>query len=106
MQQFNYNQFLAFVLIYAAEANIDVSEGELEYIRTRTGIEDITPIKELVDSLSDAEIIDRIAEFRKQFLDTPEKEKQVRTDLENMLSSNEHPNQFEKAVVHIIERIL
>lgn len=101
-----YNEFLAFLMVYAAEMNLDLSIEELEFIRSRTGIDSITGIKEKVDSVSDAVALDIIDDYRERYLNTPEQKAKVRHDLEDLLKAQPTTNQFEKAVVHILERII
>ena len=51
----SYNEFLAFVMIYAAEMNSDLSAQELDFIMEKTGVPDIHSIKIRVDSMADSE---------------------------------------------------
>ena len=102
----NYNEFLAFMLVYAAEMNYPLSKEELAFIKERTAINDIEKIKATVDSVSDIAALDIIEDYRKKHLDTPEKHQQVKTDLENLLKTPGIHSQVEKAGVHILERII
>jgi transcription antitermination factor NusG len=101
-----YNEFLAFLMVYAAEMNMELSIEELEFIRSRTGIESITGIKAKVNSVSDAEAIEIVEDYRTRYLETPEQKQKVRHDLEDLLKAQNSPNQLEKVVVHILERII
>jgi len=60
-----YNEFLAFLLVYAAEMNYPLTAQELEFIRERTQIMDIEKIKSTVDSVNDIEALDIIESYRK-----------------------------------------
>ena len=50
-----YNEFLAFLLIYGAEMNYKLSTEELDFIKAKTGIQDVAAIKAKVNGMSDAE---------------------------------------------------
>lgn len=102
----SYNEFLAFLLVYGAEMNSPLSKEELAFIQQRTQITDIGKIKSKVDSVSDAEAVDVIDDYRKKFLDTKEKEDRVRKDLEDLLKTTSYHSQLEKTVVHILERLI
>ena len=41
----SYNEFLAFLMVYGAQMNQGLTVEELNFIKTRTGIEDIDKIK-------------------------------------------------------------
>lgn len=101
-----YNEFLAFLMVYAAELNMELASEELTFIQSRTGIEDISKIKSVVDNVSDVEAIDIIEDYRKLYLDTPEKEEKVRQDLEDLLKNQNKHTQLENVLVHILERII
>ena len=102
----SYNEFLAFLLIYAGEMNFPLSKQELEFIQNETKIADINKIKAAVDSLNDISALDVIEDYRKKYLGTPEKEQQAKTDLENLLKTPGLHSQLEKAAVHILEKII
>ena len=101
-----YNEFLAFLLVYAAEMNYPLTTEELEFIRTTTKINEIEKIKLTVDGVSDVEAIEIIEDYRKKYLNSKEKEEQAKTDLENLLKTPGIHSQFEKAVVHILEKLI
>ena len=102
----SYNEFIAFLLICAAEMNSSLSKEELSFIEKQTGVEDILKIKTVVDSVSDASAIDIIDEYRKKYLATPEKLQQAKNDLENLLNTPGLHSQLQKAAVHILEKFL
>lgn len=101
-----YNEFLAFLLVYAAGMDSQLTAEELEFIRTRTKIEDIAKIDALVQSVNDVAILDIIEDYRKKYLDTPAREQQAKADLENLLHTPGEHSQFEKAGVHMLEKII
>src|SRR5688572_27953593 len=105
-KNWTYNEFLAFLFVYAAEMNTKLSEEELEFIKARTHIVNVDAIKETVDSFSDAEVLELIDSYRKKYLDTNEKKEKARSDLENLLKTPGEHSQLEKVAVHILEKII
>lgn len=102
----SYNEFLAFLMVYGAEMNQHLSAEELDFIKTRTGIHDISNIKEKVDSMSDAEGIELIDIYKGKYLSTDESKSKAKNDLEELLKTPGNHTQFEKVVVHLMERLL
>ncbi len=102
----SYNEFLAFLLVYAAEMNYPLSKEELAFIKERTQINDIEKIKATVDSVNDVSAIDIIEDYRKKYLHSKEKEDQAKADLQNLLKTPGIHSQLEKAGVHILEKII
>ncbi len=101
-----YNEFLAFLLIYAAEMNYSLTKDELAFIKERTRISDIEKIKATVDSVNDVAAIDIIEDYRKKYLGNKEQEAQAKTDLENLLKTPGIHSQLEIAGVHILEKLI
>lgn len=101
-----YKEFLAFLLVYAAEMNYALTKQELEFIKERTQVNDIEKIKVTVEGVSDIAALDIIEDYRKKYLDTPEKKAQTKLDLDNLLKTPGIHSQLEKAAVHILERII
>lgn len=104
--KWTYNEFLAFLLVYSAEMNYPLTVEELQFIQDRTGISDILKIKQKVDSVSDAEAIDIIDDYKSRYLDSAEKSEQARQHLEDLLKTPVTHSPLETAVVHIIERLI
>lgn len=107
--KWTYNEFLAFLMLYAAASNMELTNEEIAFIQQRTGIADIERIKNVVDSVPDFEVLDIVEDYRRMYLDTPEKEEKVRQDLEDLLKTQNSYTRFhqlENAIVHILERII
>ncbi len=102
----SYNEFLAFLMIYGAEMNYKLSQPELDFIKAKTGVEDIDAIKRKVDHISDALALEQIDNFKKQYLTTPESRVKAKSDIEELLKAPGGHSQFEKAAVHLIEKLL
>jgi len=102
----SYNEFLAFLMVYGAEMNQQLTHGELDFIKTRTGIQDIEKIKAKVDGMSDAEGIELIDSYKCKYLSTEESKNKAKSDLDDLLKTPGNHTQFEKVVVHLMERLL
>lgn len=102
----DYQHYFAYALIYIAEMHYNISPAELDFIKNHTGLESVAEIDALVKANSDIESMDILQEFKARFLNTPEKENAVRKDLEALFAVEHHHQQFEKAALHLIEKIL
>jgi hypothetical protein len=102
----SYNEFLAFLMVYGAEMNQRLTHDELDFIKTRTGIQDIDKIKEKVHGMSDVEGIELIDNYKCKYLSTEESKSKAKSDLDELLKTPGNHTQFEKVVVHLMERLL
>jgi|ERR1043165_2762081 ribosomal protein L12E/L44/L45/RPP1/RPP2 len=101
-----YNEFLAFLLVYAGSMDNELTKEELAFIQNRTKISQVDKMKATVQGLNDVEVIEVIEGYRKKYLDTAEKEVQAKTDLENLLKTPGEHSQIEKVGVHMLEKII
>jgi hypothetical protein len=102
----DYNEFLAFLMVYGAGMNYTLSPEELQFIKTRTGIEDIDKMKKIVDGMTDVEAIDVIDNYKKKYLPSTDAKLKVRHDLDELLKAPGIHSQLEKVAVHLIERFI
>lgn len=101
-----YNEFLAFMLLYAASVDCDLTPEELGFIKSITAISDIDKIKDVICNVSDAEVLDIIETYRPQYMATKEKEQVAITDLEQLLKTPGAHSQLERVGVHMLEKII
>ena len=102
----SYSEFLAFLMVYGAQMNYTLSAEELEFIRQKTGIQDIEKIKAKVDSMNDMQAVEIIDSYKKKHLATPENTTKAKRDLEALLKTPGTHSQLEKVVVHLIEKLI
>jgi hypothetical protein len=102
----NYNEFLAFLMVYGAGMNYSLSNDELDFIKTRTGIDNIDKIKKQVDGMNDVEAIDLIDTYKQKYLPSTDAKVKVRKDLDELLNAPGIHSQLEKVAVHLIERFI
>jgi hypothetical protein len=102
----NYNEFLAFLMVYGAGMNYELSNDELNFIKIRTGIDDIEKIKKQVDGMKDVEAIDLIDAYKQKYLPSTDAKIKVRKDLDELLKAPGMHSQLETVAVHLIERFI
>jgi ribosomal protein L12E/L44/L45/RPP1/RPP2 len=102
----SYSEFLAFLMVYGAQMNYTLSAEELEFIKQKTGIQDIGKIKAKVDSLNDVQAVEVIDDYKKKYLSTPESTAKAKRDLEALLKTPGTHSQLEKAAVHLLEKLI
>jgi hypothetical protein len=100
----SYNEFLAFVMIYAAGMNSGLSQEELAFIKEKTMVTDIDKIKAQVDGMTDSENIELIDNYKKRYIAGDEGSAKAKADLEGLLKTGGQHSQLEKVAVHIIEK--
>lgn len=66
---YSLNDFLAYVMIYAADADFVITEDEEAHIRSVVGDNSYVQMLDLFDSHNDVETLDFISTLKKQYVD-------------------------------------
>lgn len=101
-----YQDFLAFVLIYAAYADMEVVEEEIDAIERRVGHEKFVQARRIMDKLNDSERIDLILSFREKYFPTKEDHDKLYSDMKEIFLADGNYNQLEKAILMYLKHIL
>ena len=102
----SYEEFLAFVLMYAAYADNEFVEEELDEIIKRVGFEKEEQARKIINKLSDSERIDLILSFREKYFPTEADHEKLYDDMKSIFQADGRYNQLEKAVLMYLKRIL
>ena len=102
----SYEDFLAFVLMYAAYADLEVLEEETDLIEQQVGHERTVLAKKIMDKLNDNERIDLIISFREKYFPTDEDHAKLFEDMKRIFLADGNYNQLEKAIMMYLKRLL
>lgn len=102
----SYEDFLAFVLMYAAYADMELLDEEVELMEERVGHERTVMAKRIMDKLNDNERISVILSFRDKFFPTKEDHDKLFADMKSIFLADGNYNQLEKVVLMYLKKIL
>ena len=102
----SYEDFLAFILMYAAYADMELLEEELDLIEQQVGTERMKTAKKVMDKLNDNERIDLILSFREKYFPTKEDHEKLFADMKTIFLADGNYNQLEKMVLMYLKKIL
>ena len=83
-QDWTYNQFLAFLLLYCARADYSITDAEKKFIRSKTDNIDLKVIRDEFDKLPEYEIIQIILYFKEKYYNTPELRNKMYDDIKEL----------------------
>ena len=66
-EDWTYNDFLTYLLILGANADLDISDDEKEEIESRVGVDEFKRVKRCFDLQNDAQHIDTVALLYNRF---------------------------------------
>lgn len=102
----SYEDFLAFVLMYAAYADNELVQDEIDAMVEKVGKDREENAKKIMDKLSDSERIDLILSFREKFFPTKEDHEKLFADMKTVFLADGKYNQLEQFIMMYLKRIL
>ncbi len=106
MDNLNYNEFLGFVLLYAANADFDESKKELTLIEQKVGAEAVEKAHELFEEKNDYQRIEFITSFQETFFADDASKKKIYADMEEVFIADKVFSTLERNEFMMIKKII
>lgn len=98
--------FLAFILLYLAEADGQLEDEELRYIADHLGKEHLEHIRQPASACNDYQCLQIMQELRPRFYPGPQGLDALKMEMAALCQVDGRFNQFEHAVIDLIARQL
>lgn len=105
-KKLTYVEYLAFLMLFAAYADQNLSKEEILDIIDHIGKAEYVKMKELILSMNDQQRIDLILEHKKEFLVSADKVDQALADIKEVFLSDQIFTQVEKFHYHFLSNFL
>ena len=90
IKNWNYEQFLAFLLFYCSSSDYKITKSEKDLIKIKSKNIDLNDIKNEFDKMSDYEIIQTILSFKEKYFNTEDAKQKIIKDIkEHFLADKE-----------------
>lgn len=101
-----YNEFLAYLLLYAANADFVVNEDEKEILFSKVKLEEYNHIRRAFEEGNDYDNLQTIISFREEYYNDEESVDKLLMDLKDIfLADHDYPS-VERAIFIGLRRIL
>lgn len=104
--KWNHNQFLCFLLMHAAEADLEFTQEECDMITKKTGEHSIDEIKGELEVNNDYERIQIIQSYKEKFYPTAELKAELLVRIEELFESDGTYDQTEHNLFMMLRKIL
>ena len=101
-----FDDYFAFLLVYAAEADFVIREEERDAIVKKVGQERFFQLLAYFKDLKDVDRIDIVYEFKDKFCTTPDDGKKTIAEVENILRTDHHLSAVEQELLLSLKKIL
>lgn len=102
----SYKEFLAFFLICAANADLEVNREEKDLILSKVDKDVYKRMKKQFDKNSDYECLQIIQSYKGKFFSTHEDSKKLYMDMINLLLADEEYSKMEKAFFTLLKKTM
>ena len=104
--EWTYEEFRAFAMLFAANADGHITADEENLIAPTLPADRYEPVKRLFQQCSDAEALDIILSYKDKYCCTPEDKERILADMRQIYETHNGTEQIERGVHHIFERML
>jgi uncharacterized tellurite resistance protein B-like protein len=102
----NYEEFLAFLLLYAAQADLEMSEEEQELIIEKTSKTAFEQAKKELLHLNDYDTLQTILSFKDRFFATEVQKNNLINDLKTICQSDGKLSDIEQELMLMLAKIM
>lgn len=106
ISKWDYNQFLAFTLLYLATTDHVIKKEEKEFIKSRTGDTNLSVIRNVFDNMSDYEIIQTIMSFKEKFFNDERSKNKMFDDMITILKADKDFTVHEESLYIALKNLL
>lgn len=103
---FNYEEFHAFVMLYAANADGEINEKEEVYAIAGLKKKKYAEVKKIFEQCDDNQALQIILSYREKYLSTPEDRDRILNDMATIYEADGVFRTIERGVHRLFERLL
>ncbi len=105
-ETWSYKDFLAYLMLYAANVDLEVTEQEKEMLFSKVNVEEYEHIHKLFEKENDYSRLQTIQSFRGKYYDNETTQDKLISDLKDMFLADNTYTSMEKALFMGLRRIL
>lgn len=106
VNKYSRDQFLAFVLLYAAHIDIEFSPEEKNMIKERVSPEDFDEVYGDFNDMSDYEALQSIMNHKNQFFASDEDKERLFTEIKTLFFADGKYAVQEKTLYHFLKKLI
>ncbi|UTW62135.1 TerB family tellurite resistance protein [bacterium SCSIO 12741] len=104
--EWDYEDFLAFTLMFAAYSDLEVHREELRLMKTMVGEGHFEIVEEILGKLNDYDRIQLLTSFKDKFFPTDDQRDKMLEDMKRIFLADGQLNQIEQIYSIYLKRIL
>ncbi len=106
MNELTYTEFLAFLLLHAANDDLEVGTKELELIEAKVGADTVKVISGKMKNLNDAQQLDVILNYQDQYFSDEDAKEKIYADMKEVYMADEDFSIMEQNAFRMLKKII
>jgi len=104
--QLNYQEFLAFVLLYASHVDMEYSEDEKSMVKSLVSEKDYDKLFEEFNNMSDFSALQVIIDHKGLYYPTADRKAELLSKIKELFFADGEYSVMEQEVMHFLEKLL
>lgn len=105
-QNWNYNEFVTFLLIYAAHADVDYSVDEQDFIKGMIDDASYQKIYGAFEGMTDIQVLNTIASYKGKYFPTSTQKQELIAKIEQLFRADGDYSSMEKTLKLFLDHLL
>ena len=105
-QNWTYNEFLTFLLIYVANVDMEFADEEKRMIQKLAGMETYQKMVGLFDSMSDYKAYETILSYKEVYYPAEAEKDKIMEHMKDLFYADADFNIMEKELMHFLDRMM
>lgn len=104
--KWNFEEFTTYLLLYAANADMELSPEEVKLIKNRISEDAYQSIKQTFDEANDYQHIQTILEYKGLYFPTEARARELMNLVQQVFNIDGHFSQLEKNSLRVLKRLI
>ena len=104
--KYNYQEFLAFLLLYVSHVDLEFSDDEREKIKKSLPEDEYNMVYEDFMNMNDFQALQTILAYKGVYYPTVEQKKEIEEKIKIQLFSDGHIDSMEQEILHFLDKLM
>jgi hypothetical protein len=105
-QEYTYEEFVSFLLIYAAHADVEYTEREQAFIKAKVSEASYEKVYSDFNSMTDIKVLQLIESYKDQYYSTPEQKTKLMGHVQALFDADGNYSSMEKTLKLFLDHLL
>lgn len=106
MNEWTYTEFLAFLLLHAANDDLEAGTKELELIKAKVGSDVVNIVSEKIENLNDSQQLELLLSYQDSYFPNEESKQKIYADMKEVYMADNDFSVMEQNAFRMLKKII